>query len=285
MLISIISPKGGTGCSTTSALFGISSAKDAQTLLIDGCNGDLHGIINPDSASKYSFLQWCISSAPDTLSLEKIAHSIDKHLFFVSSEYDEKMEVDNAALNVLKSTSTITYEKRHSIVEAISRYNGNCVVDLGQRNDLLAQAILDASDVIVMTLKQCFLSLTAATRHPFIDKVDVITVLKESGRSISSQQIMKTLSKEVLIEIQARRDWAKTIDAGVLTRRTPASMIAPIDLFMQDQSEIHRDRYDPNEKRIEFEDKDNIDFWSRGVEHNTNSFSSARKFFEQVRLQ
>jgi hypothetical protein len=70
--------------------------------------------------------------------------------------------------------------------------------------------------------------------HPFRKNIDVVLVIEESGRTITSKQITSALKLNCVIEVEARRDYAKSIDAGVMLFRTPKNMISSIDHFVDD---------------------------------------------------
>ncbi len=259
MLISIFSPKGGTGCSVTSAVFAHCLSESAETLLIDACQGDQHVIAGVDSA-QYSFDDWCTSATPTCESLENISTIVDHNLRLVTS----------AGASV--SHHLLPFETRSVLTDQICSFSGHCVVDLGQRSDAFAHDIVQASDVVVMVVRQSYQHLYGATHHPILSHVDVCVVVEESGRSISVKQMIDTLSLSCVIELEERRDFARTIDAGVLMQRMPNQLRAPIAAFVNDALE---DAVQTHDVFDDLSARNDSSFWNDT--HKENYLSSLYK--------
>jgi cellulose biosynthesis protein BcsQ len=252
VLISIISPKGGSGCSVVSCVVAYCLADKAQTLLVDACKGDI-SILSDIDDFRYSFDEWCVSDVPTAESLINISEDVSPDLAVVAG-LSGPSSLDSA------STGFFSYEKRSHLVDELCKVDRHCVVDLGQRTDLLAQDIVAASDLVLCVLRQCYVGLYRATHHPFVSRVDAFVVIEESGRSISVSQIAETLHADVVIEMQARRDFARVIDAGVLLYRMPVQLRTPVESFLRDVMDTS---HNPDDIFTETTKRNNESFWGR----------------------
>lgn len=228
MLFSVFSPKGGTGCSVSAALVAHSLSRFSQTTLIDGCGGDLHAIVNPDQVPRYCFEQWCESPHPTSESLSKIAIEHTSRISLVTSRYAL------SDLHLEQPQHVVSKERQNTIVSSLSGVPGNCVVDLGVRHDSLSNELIRASDIAIVVLRKCYLSLQGAVRNTSAYSVDACVVVSEPGRTISTKDIAETLSIKNIIECEARRDFARSIDAGVLLDRTLPNLLSPFQAFIDD---------------------------------------------------
>lgn len=232
MLVSIFSPKGGSGTSTNACLLAKSFSRHMPSMpivLIDAFNGDLDSIVGIDPESEYGFAQWLESANPNIHNLEKISNSVFENLTFVSNS-SVKHDRFSSQTNSVEDKA----ERYEKITSALSDDASVCIVDLGTRVDALSSVIVAASDLVVMAIKSCYVSLNRATAHPYREYADACIFIEEQGRSINSKQVSEVLKINCIIELDARRDFARAIDAGVLLFRTPKNMIASIDAFVSD---------------------------------------------------
>lgn len=287
MLVSIFSPKGGSGCSTSTCLIAKSLAShmpNIEVFLIDGHNGDLDSIVGIETESEYGFVQWLESANPTVTNLDRISNSVFENLSFVKFSSVKR----DAYSNIIEIESA-DVEKFEKITTALSGEENICVVDLGTRVDAISNSIVAASDLVIMVMKGCYVGLNRATAHPYSQYVDAAIVIEEQGRSIGSRQISEVLKINCIIEIDARRDFARAIDAGVLIFRTPKNMLCAIDAFISDvclqlehsrvlQSPVHsNDRHVKNEKeydRTQNLSRNSFDLFEDANQNNTRDFWS-----------
>ncbi|HMS25377.1 MAG TPA: hypothetical protein PKB15_06815 [Acidimicrobiia bacterium] len=243
MLFSVFSPKGGVGTTVSSVLFAKSCAQSVPTLVIDACEGDLEAVVASDIEPRYCFDDWVNSAEPTSTSLEKISVPLKHNLDFVAGSVRDPASSGKGVSSSRGGENDGI--RRQQIIDALTQREGDCVIDLGNRADDLAQEIIQSSDIVVMVLRQCYLGLWRAMTHTFREHVDVCVVIRESGRSIASNEIARTLGVLTVIEIDARRDFARTIDAGVLIHRTPEKLIGPVSSYVNDiKDEKHELRVD-----------------------------------------
>lgn len=252
VLISVFSPKGGVGTTVASVLIGQACSRYSSTFIVDACRGDVDNVVGMQSDAKYCFDDWMCSPEPSSTSLCSIAVTVIENLNVVVGRTHSENEMNEQFPRAFQRE--ISYEKRRCIVNALVQMEGHCVVDLGTELSALNVEIAQASDVVVMVLRECYLALARAIEHPLVHHVDACVIVQENGRSISVDQIVDTLSLTTVIEVDARRDFARCIDAGVLIHRTPARLMTPISNFVSDIM---------NESSELLEEQDiNREFWS-----------------------
>lgn len=282
MLFSVFSPKGGVGTTVTSVLFAKSCSQTVPTLVIDACGGDLEAVVASDIEPRYCFDDWMNSAEPTSTSLEKISVSLTSNLDFVAGS------VRNQVLAPEDEISSRGAEndgiRRQRITDALIQREGHCVIDLGNRVDDLAHEIIQSSDIVVMVLRQCYLGLWRAMTHLFREHVDVCVVVGESGRSISTNEIARTLGFLTVVEIDARRDFARTIDAGVLIHRTPEKLIGPVGAYVNDIMDEKRELMVAHDVFEDVSHRNSQPFWSdkeslRNVSQQKAKRSSSREEF------
>ena len=259
MLVSVFSPKGGSGTSVVSALFAKALSEHAQTLLIDACSGDLEAILGIDEVPSFGFVQWANSKEPTALSLRNISVNVNSDFCFVAGNIDaDKAEVISDINRSIDSIDKDS-EKESKLVDSLNEIETHCVVDLGLAQTDLQLKIAKSSDLVIIVLRQCYLGLSKAMIHPLLNGIDCCVVVKESGRSISSSQIADVLKLNVVVDLDARRDFARTIDAGVLTYRTPIALYKPVQEYIGDAI---NDYYDDGHDIFEDSNfRNSVEFW------------------------
>ena len=282
MLITVFSPKGGSGTSTCAALLAKSCSMilAKQTVLIDAANGDIETIVGFNSESKYGFIQWLESATPTSHSLEKISNFIEDNFSYVSySSIKENCYIDKC----VQSDGNNKF-KIQEIISTLSTSESNYIIDIGTNINELNNALIESSDFVFMVLRGCYITLSRATKHPYLEQSDVAIYIAESGRSITAKQMGTVLKLKCIIEIEARRDFAKVIDAGVLLFRTPKYMISAIDKFMHDVNKYFETMLtnfndqnvskakNKNYNRIQSLSNDTFDIFNDAEEHNNRNF-------------
>lgn len=273
MLISVLSSKGGVGTSSVAALFAKGLSLIKETLLIDACNGDLHAICCIEDA-QYSFEDWSSSEQPSAKTLKAISKDIDSNLSCVPSSR-------------VTQSATIVAPTQANIVEEILKTSPGCVLDFGTQQSQFVQTCIEASDLVVLVLRQCYLSFLAVKHNPYLKNVDVIVVIKEPGRSISVSKIAEVLNVNCVVEINAQKDFARTIDAGVLVQRPPKQMIEPINALLSDfisQDELVIDAISLREDIFgETKRRNEQSFWEDVNENRKDDFILASPFLLEAK--
>ena len=258
MLISVFSPKGGVGVTTCAALFAKALSKDHSTMLVETCKGDLEAMLALENIANYGFLDWAVSENPRVETLEKISNFFDNQLSLVVGEIPKKSKSDeyNEHQTEFIQNSDFNFSP---IVASLASVEGHCVVDCSNGTTRLQRKIIEASDVVVMVLRQCYTGLYRATQSELIDQ---------------------------LLEIEARRDFARAIDSGTLWSRTPEKLIGPIEQFVGDLIEkqkpatlVGEDVFQDTANRNQFE------FWNEASKNRSSAkmTQASSRFGEHTR--
>lgn len=276
MLITVFSPKGGSGTSTCAALVAKSFSQNFSlpTMLIDAHNGDIETVIGVDSESEYGFVQWADAKLSTANNLSRISSFITDNFSFVSySSVKNDRYVDTALLVTVEEKQI----KAKQIVDALSNNETNYIVDIGTRVNETTNALVEASDLVIMVMKGCYVSLNRASAHPYTSSTDTCIVISEPGRTITTKQISDVLKLNCIIEIEARRDFAKCIDAGILIFRTPRNMINAVDKFVIDVREYLKRTSKRNfDQEVNLSRKANFDRSEKLKNENYDIFDDAK---------
>lgn len=229
MLVSVFSPKGGSGATIASVLVAQVLCDFGHCLVVDANNGDLAAAVGLDEPNKYCFDDWVNSAEPNSESLKKISIDITGDLSCIVGDIGDQVEHHLPSGNNL-----INQEKIDAITSALSGLDSHCVVDLGTKFDSLNASIAKASDTIVMALRPCYMGLSRAMKHPLMSEIDVCVLVRESGRTLKTQDMVRALKLSRVIELEARRDFARVIDSGLLAHRTPEGMLSPFKKCFED---------------------------------------------------
>ena len=232
MLISVFSPKGGSGVSVTSGVLAKALSIYQTTLLIECGSGDLEAMLALEVDANYGFFDWLVSENARIETLLKISTKFSSNLALVPWDSSQQVQ-GNEIYDREQRFQSNTFDC-NSVVDSLSSFEGHCVVDCSKGETELQKKIIEGSDVVMLVLRQCYLGLFRATQHELISNVDAVLVVKEPGRTISCEQITRTLNCSILLEVDARRDFARAIDAGVLWSRTPEKLDAPIAKYIRD---------------------------------------------------
>lgn len=251
MFISVFSPKGGVGTTVTSALIAHCISRYGPTFAIDACAGDLHSVCGSDETPRFGFEEWIRSHTPTQASLSTIACYVHENLSCVSSRahitHREESSISDVTIDI------------SSAIGVFHESTAHCVIDCGTATSEYAKEIIDASDVVVVVMRSCYGAMVKLMEHSCREKADVCVFVKEAGRTISVQNISELLDVSRMICLDARRDFARSIDAGVLVHRPPHHLVEPIiqcvDDLMSEHNVSTHDIFDDAAR------KNNQSFW------------------------
>ncbi|MFN8015817.1 MAG: hypothetical protein U0R17_04330 [Acidimicrobiia bacterium] len=211
MKVCIYSPKGGSGTTTCAALVAKTLSISSPTIFIDACNGDSQILLNIEEI-KFGFGDWLNSPEKSIESFKKISLNLTKNLNYVGPSIG----------NLISDT---TDSQRNEMLSPLFSDETNMVFDCGLCKGQLQLDIANSCDLVIAVIRKCFLGLSAFINHDLKNLTDSIIVVSESGRSISTKQIADSSGVKQLIEIEARRDYANLIDAGVLVDKSPQEIL------------------------------------------------------------
>jgi hypothetical protein len=101
------------------------------------------------------------------------------------------------------------------------------LVDAGTAQTPEARALLEVADVTLVVVRGCYLTLRRSVRHPALGRAAGIVVVEEPGRAIGAREIADVLGRPVVARVPARDAIARAVDAGVLAHRLPDAIARP----------------------------------------------------------
>ncbi len=215
MLCALWSPKGGSGTTTVTAACALAAARGDGARLAD-LAGDQAAMLGLASDPPTGLFDW-LAAGPDapTEALERLAVDASPRLMLLSPGSSDVLSgapasaVAGAALGVaLRDSPVPTF------------------VDLGTASTPAAQAVLEVSDVVLMVVRGCYLTLRRAVAAPGLVATHGILLVDE-GRSLGAREVSDVLGRPVLARFPVRAAIARAIDAGVIASRLPEQLARP----------------------------------------------------------
>jgi MinD-like ATPase involved in chromosome partitioning or flagellar assembly len=214
MLLTLWSPKGGSGTSVIAAALALVAAGRGETRLAD-LGGDQPAILGlPPTAPAGGGLAGWLRAGPaaPTEALDDLAVPVRPGLSVLvrgSGELDRATAEAGAALAVALRDGFTT------------------VADAGAAAAPAASALVGVADVALMVLRPCYLALRRAVADPRLGAADGAVLVEEPGRALDAADVAAVLDVPVVGRFPYRADIARAVDAGVLRDRMPAALAGP----------------------------------------------------------
>lgn len=203
-MLTIWSPKGGSGASVTAAAVALTLARSTGCRLAD-LGGDQPAVLGLASEPVTGIAEWLAASpGAGAEALDRLAIEVAPGLALIPRGGPIPPETDG----------------RDHLVAALRR-GAPAVVDLGSVPSSLGIALASASDVCLAVVRPCYLALRNAVSHDLLGSTGGVIVVEEPGRSLRAGDIGRVLDQPVVHVIRAEARIARCIDAGSLTARLP----------------------------------------------------------------
>ena len=230
MLLSVWSPKGGSGTSVLAAACAVVLAADRGARLVD-LDGDQSAVLGlapaaPASANgvgrrdePHGVRDWLAAgpTAPAD-ALARLAIDVAPGLALIppgASDRNGSGEA-GAALGVV-----------------LRDEGGAVVADCGRADDAASRALVEVSDRSVVVLRPCYLALRRAATDDLLRSAAGIVVVEEQGRALGMREVADVLGLPVLATVPVRAAIARVVDAGVLVARLPDGLARPIRTLLE----------------------------------------------------
>lgn len=199
MSIIFTSPKGGNGTTVAAASYALLAALRGQrTVLIDLC-GDQPATVGVAEPSGPGVNNW----------LSENHHGDASSLLGLGSEVTPDL------LIVHRGSPFIDGEPRwNALAEAISTIPFSVVIDAGVGR--IPHALSTTARHILTVVKPCYLTLRRATE---LTRPITAFVVAESGRALTTKDVVQVLGAELGAEIPYDPAIARAVDAGLLPTR------------------------------------------------------------------
>jgi hypothetical protein len=214
MLTICYSPKGGQGCTTITASFGLL----APNRLIDIGDdlSDMLGVPKPLGPGICDLL-----AGEQTLTLDAIENL--GHLNHDTTRFGGVETVLRSPRNVMFISAGSTHPDEvptHRWTEL-----STLLADSPESWFIDAGTVRAANDIDghrIMVVRNCYLALRRAVAHPI--RPDSVILVTEPGRALTVKDVEAVLPAPVTVQIAIDPSIARTIDAGVLSSRLPKAL-------------------------------------------------------------
>jgi cellulose biosynthesis protein BcsQ len=221
MLVSLWSPKGGSGTSVLAAATAIVLAGDGGARLVD-LDGDqaavlglaLGGLTVPSGVRDW------LAVGPEA-----------------PADALVRLDVDVAPGLVLLppgSAERAASGESGAALGVVLRDAGIAVVaDCGRADDAASRALVEVSDFSVVVIRPCYLALRRAAADELVRAASGVVVVEEPGRALGAREVADVLGVPVLASVPVRAGIARVVDAGVLVARLPDALARPARMLLE----------------------------------------------------
>jgi hypothetical protein len=227
MLLSLWSPKGGSGTSVVAAACAIVLAADRGARLVD-LDGDQAAVLGlsssalvpgPRARGPQGVRDWLVAGpgAPgDALARLAVDAGAGLVLLPPGSASRTGSGAAGAALGVVLQESGAVV-----------------VADCGRADDEAARALVEVSDLSVVVIRPCYLALRSAAADDLVRSASGVVVVEEPGRALGAREVADVLGVPVLATVPVRASIARVVDAGVLVARLPDTLARPVRTLLE----------------------------------------------------
>ncbi len=212
MFWSFVAPKGGVGVSVIAASVAASLSTTVPVTIVDFC-GDQPAIfgVGGDLPATQGVHEWLSADAS------------------VSSDALSNLEIQvHATLRIIPAgllrSPHVSAERCAELVAALGQ-GGMVIADVGVLGSdpiTLRPLVCAAGDQTTMVVRACYLALRRARSCPVV--VDHIVELVEGGRSLGTIDVEAVLGQPVTSRLAVDPAIARTVDAGLITKRLPRGL-------------------------------------------------------------
>jgi hypothetical protein len=215
-LLTLWSPKGGSGTSVFAAACALVLARGPGVRLVD-LAGDQPAIFGLGTEPERGVADW-LDAGPGapTDALDRLAVEVAPGAT-VLPYGDERAAL--APRPAAETGAALAVALRDGPVPTL--------VDAGTAQTPEVRALLEIADVTLVVVRGCYLTLRRAVKHPALGRAAGIVVVEEPGRAIGGREIADVLGRPVVARVPARDAIARAVDAGVLVHRLPDAIARP----------------------------------------------------------
>lgn len=223
MLLTLWSPKGGSGTSVVAAALALVSAGREETRLAD-LGGDQPAILGlPLPASRSGsgrpskgLADW-LAAGPSSPTewLDEMSLPVVPGLTLLPCGFD--------------SGADRLPEEGGAALAVALRDGGMAVLDFGPSRGSdqgAAFAALEVADATLMVTRPCYLALHRAVGDPRLARSAGAIVVEDPGRALDAADVAAVLGVPVVGRVPVRAEISRAVDAGVLRDRLPEPLAA-----------------------------------------------------------
>lgn len=212
MLLTLWSPKGGSGTSVVAAALALVAAGRGETRLAD-FGGDQPAILGLPPLGPFPTLADWLSAGVCASSewLDEIAVPVVPGLSLFPGG-------PAAAAASPEAGAAFAVTLRDSVSAVVD------VVSGPDETDCAGRAVVDVADAALVVIRPCYLGLRAAVADPRLRSSAGVVVVEEPGRALDAEDVGSVLGLPVLGRFPRRAEIARAVDAGVLRDHLPPAL-------------------------------------------------------------
>ena len=132
---------------------------------------------------------------------------------------------------VNRGAGPLASERADDLIDALATDTRPTVIDCGTNPTGVAAALAERADESILVTRPCYLALrrTLSDQSP---RPTGVVLVREPSRVLSADDVAEAVRAPVLAEIDVDPAVARTVDAGLLVARTPASLDAGLSSLL-----------------------------------------------------
>lgn len=212
-------PKAGAGVSVTAVALAQHLATQAKewgdkAQLIDlAPHGDLPAILGLASDPAVGIIDWLAANPGHAAAFAYLAIDAGRNVHLIPHGTGTPALTHNEAEDAVAS-----------MVAALIGI-GPIVIDLGNRDDTIADAVVQHPDVhALIVARACYVALRRATRSHVAAGCEGVIIIEEPGRSLGTRDVADVLGLPIVATVPVKASISRVVDAGVLMARIPADL-------------------------------------------------------------
>ncbi len=203
MLVTLWSPKGGSGTSVVCALLAAVHAAAGERVLLVDVAGGLTDVLGVGPSPATGVRDFCLAEEAPPDALTRLRVDVAERVALLPSGGGPDPGPERAAL----------------VAAVVGGGEELVVIDAGSADDELGRAFLRAATLRFMVVRPCYLALRAAQRRS--EPTDGVVVVTEPGRALSTADVAAAAGVPVVAELPWDPATARLVDAGLLLARPP----------------------------------------------------------------
>jgi hypothetical protein len=228
VLVTLWSPKGGSGTSVFAAACALALARPAGRRGPDrAADGIASRLVDLDGDQPAVF---ALASEPGTGVADWLASGPD-----APSDALDRLAVDVTSTVTLLPRGTgagvlappAAAEAGAALAVALRDGPVPTIVDAGRADTPAARALVEVSDVSLVVLRACYLALRRTVHSPLLATAAGAVVVAENQSSLQTRDVSEVLTIPVVASVPWLSTTARLVDAGVFGRRAPESVLRP----------------------------------------------------------
>ena len=222
------SVKGGSGATVAAAAVALALASRARAVLLVDIAGDLPATLGVAEPNGPGLRDWLAATDSPSGSLERLVVPVDEQVSLLhrgtATRWPPGRSADLRA--ALASRGTPVVVDAGTWPEGLADDCAEVGTPTDERLELGLASELALGGSSLLVTRGCYLALRRATAAQI--RPDGVVLVAEPGRALDGHSITQVLGSPVLASLQVDPAVARAVDAGVLVRRPPRTLLRSI---------------------------------------------------------